>query len=197
MKRQSNSATTRSSGRNSSNAISLLKADHRMVEDLFRQIEATDDDEELAQLVVALHTALSVHTRIEEEIFYPALRAASVEAGDLLDEAAVEHGSAKHFLIDLSTSTSDDRFYRARLKVLKEHIKHHVREEEEQLMPLAESADIDLQQLGSLIVDRHEILMLALEQGAQREAGAAGIPAEAAVSSGAGRDAGRSGSSPH
>lgn len=193
MKRQSSKATSSNSDRNNTNAISLLKSDHRMVEDLFQQIEATDDDEELAQLVLALHTALSVHTRIEEEIFYPALRAASAEAADMLDEAAVEHGSAKHFLIDLSTSTSEDRFYRARLKVLKEHIRHHVREEEEQLMPLAESADIDLQQLGSLINDRHQNLMSAFEQGANRLGRAAGISPQTRGSS----EAGRSGSPQH
>ena len=126
-----------SSREKNTNAISLLKSDHRMVEDMFKQIEATGDDAELAELVVALQTALSVHTRIEEEVFYPALRASVAGAGDLLDEAAIEHGSAKHFLIDLSTSSNDHRFYRARLKVLKEHVNHHVREEEEKLMPMA------------------------------------------------------------
>ena len=147
------------------NAISLLKSDHRMVEDMFKQIEATGDDTELAELVVALQTALSVHTRIEEEVFYPALRASVAGAGDLLDEAAIEHGSAKHFLIELSTSTNDDRFYRARLKVLKEHVNHHVREEEEKLMPMAESSDIDLEELGALLSERRETLTTALEQG--------------------------------
>lgn len=154
-----------SSSAKNSNAISLLKSDHRMVEDMFKQIESTRDDVELAELVVALQTALSVHTRIEEEVFYPALRASVAEAGDLLDEAAVEHGSAKHFLIDLSTSTNDDRFYRARLKVLKEHINHHVKEEEEKLMPMAESSDMDLEELGALLSERRETLMTALEQG--------------------------------
>ena len=157
-----------SSSAKSSNAISLLKSDHRMVEDMFKQIESTRDDAELAELVVALQTALSVHTRIEEEVFYPALRASVAEAGDLLDEAAVEHGSAKHFLIDLSTSTNDDRFYRARLKVLKEHVNHHVKEEEEKLMPMAESSDMDLDELGALLSERRETLMTALEQGMQR-----------------------------
>lgn len=194
MKRQSSSTKGSNSDRNNINAISLLKSDHRLVEDLFQQIEATDDDDELTELVLALHTALSVHTRIEEEIFYPALRAASAEAGDLLDEAAVEHGSAKHFLIDLSTSTNEDRFYRARLKVLKEHIRHHIKEEEEQLMPLAERADIDLQQLGSLISDRHETLMSALEQGAHRRGGAAGNSPEIRSPS---SEAGRSGPPRH
>ena len=156
-----------SSSAKSSNAISLLKSDHRMVEDLFKQIESTRDDVELAELVVALQTALSVHTRIEEEVFYPALRASVSKAGDLLDEAAVEHGSAKHFLIDLSTSSNDHRFYRARLKVLKEHVNHHVREEEEKLMPMAESSDIDLDELGALLSERRDTLMTALEQGMQ------------------------------
>ena len=154
-----------SSREKNTNAISLLKSDHRMVEDMFKQIEATGDDAELAELVVALQTALSVHTRIEEELFYPALRASVAGAGDLLDEAAIEHGSAKHFLIELSTSTNDDRFYRARLKVLKEHVNHHVREEEEKLMPMAESSDIDLEELGALLRERRETLMSALEQG--------------------------------
>lgn len=145
------------------NAISLLKSDHRMVEDIFKQIESTRDPAELTELVVALQTALSVHARIEEEVFYPALRAVASEAGDLLDEAAVEHGSARHFLIDFSTSTTDDRFYRARLKVLKEQVKHHVREEEEKLMPLAESADLDLEELGAMLAERRDTLMAALE----------------------------------
>ena len=156
-----------SSSAKNSNAISLLKSDHRMVEDMFKQIESTRDDVELAELVVALQTALSVHTRIEEEVFYPALRASVADAGDLLDEAAVEHGSAKHFLIDLSTSTNDDRFYRARLKVLKEHINHHVKEEEEKLMPMAESSDMDLDELGAQLSERRETLMTALEHGMQ------------------------------
>lgn len=146
-----------------SNAISLLKSDHRMVEDIFKQIEATRDPAELTELVVALQNALSVHARIEEEVFYPALRAAAAEAGDLLDEAMVEHGSARHFLIDFSTSTTDDRFYRARLKVLKEHVNHHVREEEEKLMPLAESVDLDLEELGATLAERRDTLMSALE----------------------------------
>lgn len=170
MKQSSQSATNNSN--TNSNGISLLKSDHRMVEDLFQQIEATRDADELAELVLALHTALSVHARIEEEIFYPRLRAASVEAGEMLDEAAVEHGSAKHLLVDLSTTSSDDRFFRARLKVLKEQIKHHVREEEEQLMPMAEAAEMDLEALGALIGERRETLMTALEQGTRLATGA-------------------------
>lgn len=169
-KSSSNSNSNRS---RAGNAIGLLKADHRMVEDLFSQIESTRDTDELAELVLALHTALSVHTRIEEEVFYPSLRAASPDAGELLDEAAVEHGSAKHFLIDLSTSSNDDRFYRARLKVLSEHVQHHVREEEEKLMPMAESADIDLEALGALLSERREALMAALEQDARWSGGGA------------------------
>lgn len=152
----------------SSNAISLLKSDHRMVEDMFKQIESTRDDGELAELVLALQTALSVHTRIEEEVFYPALRASVAKAADLLDEASVEHGSAKHFLIDLSTSSNNDRFYRARLKVLKEYVNHHVKEEEEKLMPMAEASDMDLHELGALLSERRETLMTALEQGMPR-----------------------------
>ena len=156
-----------SSNAKSSNAISMLKADHRMVEDMFKQIESSRDDGELVELVLALQTALSVHTRIEEEVFYPALRASVAEAAELLDEASVEHGSAKHFLIDLSTSTSDDRFYRARLKVLKEYVNHHVQEEEQKLMPMAESSDMDLDELGAVLSERRETLMAALEQGMQ------------------------------
>lgn len=146
------------------NAVGLLKADHRMVEDLFKQIESTRDSEELAELVVALHTALSVHTRIEEEVFYPALRAAASDAADLLDEAMIEHGSNKHFLIDISTTTDDDQYYRARLKVLKEYVNHHVKEEEEKLMPMAESSDMDLEALGAVLSERRQMLMAALEQ---------------------------------
>lgn len=164
MKQETSRTTSRRGA--GSNAISLLKADHRMVEDLFSQIESSRDPDEIAELVIALQTALSVHARIEEEVFYPALRAAVAgdrDAGDLLDEAFIEHGSLKHCMVDISTTSGDDQFYRARIKVLKEYVKHHVEEEETQLMPLAESSGIDLGSLGAVLAERRETLMAALE----------------------------------
>ncbi len=181
MKQETASRPT-SGRRSSSNAIGLLKADHRMVEELFSQIESSRNAEEIAELLVAVQTALSVHARIEEEVFYPAIRAAvdgDREGTDLLNEAAVEHGSLKHCMVDISTTSDNDQFYRARIKVLKEYVNHHVREEEEKLMPLAESSGVDLDALGAVLAERRATLMAALEPNGESamRARRAGSPA--------------------
>lgn len=164
--KQQTAARSTSGRRSSSNAISLLKADHRMVEELFSQIESSRNAEEIAELLVAVQTALSVHARIEEEVFYPAIREAiggDRDGADLLNEAAIEHGSLKHCMVDISTTSDNDQFYRARIKVLKEYVNHHVKEEEEKLMPLAEASGVDLDALGSVLAERRETLLAALE----------------------------------
>src|SRR5260221_1361653 len=105
-----------------SDAIALLKADHRKVEDLFEKFEAAKGDAKKQALVQQICTELSVHTMIEEEIFYPACKGQIEE--DVLDEAYVEHDGAKVLIAELLASAPDDEFYDAKVKDLSEQIKH-------------------------------------------------------------------------
>lgn len=110
-------------------AIETLKQDHRRVEKLFEQFEQSDDDREKERLVERICSELIIHTRLEEELFYPACRDADVE-DDIMDEAQVEHDGAKVLVNDLLESGSDTPYWEAKVSVLKEMIKHHVEEEE-------------------------------------------------------------------
>ena len=102
--------------------------------------------------------ALSVHARIEEEIFYPALRKA-IDDEDLLDEAEVEHASAKQLIAEIESMSADDRLFDAKVKVLGEYVTHHVGEEEHQLFPEARESGVDLKDLGSELARRKAELM--------------------------------------
>src|SRR5205085_11025070 len=108
-------------------AIALLKADHRKVEELFEKYETARGKK--ADIARKICMELTIHTMIEEEIFYPACREAGVES-DMLDEANVEHDGAKVLIAELENGSPDDEYYDAKVKVLSEEIKHHVKEEE-------------------------------------------------------------------
>lgn len=147
-------------------AIALLKSDHRKVEGLFVQYEASEDPEEKTGLAHQICTELKVHTLIEEEIFYPAL-AGKVDA-DLLDEAHVEHDGAKVLINDIASGSAGDGYYDAKVKVLSEEIKHHVKEEEMPetgIFAQARAAGIDLIALGAELKDRKIELMAEASQG--------------------------------
>jgi hemerythrin-like domain-containing protein len=118
-------------------AIELLKQQHREVEGLFEQIENTDDDEEMIELVQDLADNFAAHATIEERIFYPAAYGESTE--ELLKEAVEEHLSAKRLLSDILAAKAGDESLEAKLKVLKEQIEHHVQEEENELFPKVRS----------------------------------------------------------
>lgn len=131
-------------------AIALLKSDHRKVEGLFVQYEASEDEDEKTALARQICTELKIHTLIEEEIFYPALEG-KIEA-DTLEEAFVEHDGAKMLVNDIEAGTAADAFYDAKVKVLSEEIKHHVHEEEmpdQGMFAQARQADVDLIALGA------------------------------------------------
>src|SRR5436305_1444234 len=108
-------------------AIALLKADHRKVEELFEKYENARGKK--ADIAKKICMELSIHTMIEEEIFYPACREAGVDS-DRMDEANVEHDGAKSLIAELEAGSPDDDFYDAKVKMLSEEIKHHVKEEE-------------------------------------------------------------------
>ena len=111
-------------------AIALLKEDHREAEALFEQFEKAKDDDRKQMLANQVCNALKVHTMIEEEIFYPAFLAATEDL-ELHHEAEVEHNGAKKLIAEIEASGPDDEYYDAKVKVLSEMIKHHVKEEEQ------------------------------------------------------------------
>jgi hemerythrin superfamily protein len=132
-------------------AIGLLKDDHRMVEELLERFEASDSDAEKVELAQEICQALTLHAHVEEQLFYPALRKAGMEH-DLLDEAEVEHQSLKQLIEELDGSKADADLFDARVKVLGEYVKHHMEEEENEIMPQARSLGIDLDALGEDIL---------------------------------------------
>ena len=146
-------------------AIALLTADHREVAEMFEQFEqlgdrATTSKEKLKDKICK---ALIAHTTIEEEIFYPAVRAARIEEGeDMVDEAIVEHASAKDLIKQLQEMQPDDDLYDAKVKVLSEQIEHHVKEEEKEMFPKAKKAGLDLLALGQEMALRKQELMSTL-----------------------------------
>src|ERR1700744_3679681 len=127
-------------------AIALLKADHRKVEALFERYESARGRK--AEIAHQICLELIVHTLIEEEIFYPACRKAGVES-DMMDEANVEHDGAKILIAELENGSPQDEYYNAKVKVLSEEIKHHVKEEEQPggIFAKARKADLDLDKL--------------------------------------------------
>jgi len=130
-------------------AIGLLDQDHREVEAFFERFEQTDDEAEKQELVRKICLALTIHAEIEESIFYPATRKATME-DNLLDEAVVEHQAAKDLIAEILEMETGDRLFDAKVKVLGEYIRHHVTEEREQLFPkVRESGILDLYALGA------------------------------------------------
>lgn len=146
-------------------ALDLLEQDHREVEDYFDEYETLEDAAEKGELATEICLALIVHTQIEEEIFYPAARKATKD-DDLLDEAAVEHTGAKELISQIEATEPGDDLYDAKVKVLGDQIKHHVKEEEDKLFPEVEKAKIDLDDLGKKLAARKSELMAKLEGGA-------------------------------
>lgn len=136
-------------------AIALLKADHRQVEEWFEQFEKARDDNRKQTLATKICAALKVHTTIEEEIFYPAFLVAT-EDKDLHHEAQVEHDGAKKLIAEIEASGPDDDYYDAKLKVLSEMIKHHVKEEEQPggMFAEARKSEMDLKELGARMAAR-------------------------------------------
>lgn len=148
-------------------AIALLKADHRKVEGLFEQYEGTKSTAQKQKLCHQICTELKIHTTLEEEIFYPGLRGKIED--DTLDEAYVEHDGAKVLINDLESSSPDADFYDAKVKVLSEEIKHHVQEEEmpkEGMFAQARATDADLVAMrDQMLARKQELLAQAKGEG--------------------------------
>ena len=143
----------------SQDAIALLKEDHRKVEELFSEFESAKGDGRKQKLAEEICHELSVHAKIEEEIFYPACEGKVDE--DLLKESYVEHDGAKVLIAQIIGGGPDDEFYEAKVKVLQEEIEHHVEEEEKRMEGLfaqARKAGLDMDALGEELASRKQQL---------------------------------------
>ena len=142
------------------NALELLKQDHAKVKQSFTEFEKMDHEDEatMQEMVRAVCAELKAHTTIEEEIFYPAVRAA-IEDEDLMNEAQVEHAAAKDLIAQLEGMNPDDPLYSATFTVLGEYVLHHVKEEESEMFPQVRKAKLDLAELGARIMERKQQLL--------------------------------------
>ncbi len=145
-------------------AIAMLTNDHREVKELFEQYDKLGERASVKKRNLAddICMALTLHAMVEEEIFYPALRGAVKQATDLLDEAQVEHASAKDLIAQIREMDPDDELFDAKVKVLGEQIAHHVKEEEQEMFPLAKKAGLDLVALADEMLGRKEEISATL-----------------------------------
>lgn len=139
-------------------AIALLKADHESVSQLFEEFEKSRSVPKKKALVAEICTSLSVHAQIEEEIFYPAVKAA-LKDKLLVPEATVEHAGVKDLIAQLEGAEPDGEMYDAKVKVLSEYVKHHVKEEETEMFPKSKASSLDMKDLGTRMAARKDELM--------------------------------------
>lgn len=151
-------ASSRKAARQPSDALALLRADHQRVQAMFDQFEKTRSEDRKASLAEQICQELTIHAQIEEEIFYPAAREA-IKDEDLLDEATVEHQSAKDLIAQIEGGGPRGELFDAKVKVLGEYIKHHVKEEQNELFPQVRKTKLDLKALGERLQQRKMELM--------------------------------------
>jgi hemerythrin-like domain-containing protein len=146
-------------------AIEILKEQHDKVKKAFKEFEKLerDDTETQQQLAQATCEDLKVHTTLEEELFYPAVREA-IEDEDLMNEAAVEHETAKMLIEQLENMGPDDPNYFATFTVLGEYVKHHIKEEQGEMFPAAKKAKVELDSLAERMRARKEELLGQIEK---------------------------------
>jgi hemerythrin-like domain-containing protein len=147
-------------------ALTLLIEDHDNVRAMFRKYERLSEDnakaEERGALAALICAELTIHSQIEEEIFYPAIRRA-LEDKDLIDEALVEHSSAKELIAQLADMDPKEKLFDAKVKVLGEQIDHHVDEEQNEMFPQVKKSGVDLDDLGEQLSMRKQELLEQLD----------------------------------
>lgn len=174
-------------------AIELLESDHRKVEALFKQYEEAKEggEEDKQQIAEQICNELTVHAQVEEEIFYPWLREnLSEDDMELVEEAEVEHATAKDLIGQIQDASSVDETYDAKVKVLSEYIKHHVEEEEGEIFPKVSDSAEELDDLGQQMHARKA--ELRAELGLMEEGGEGSMPAAAMGGDGKQRSRGAS-----
>ena len=156
-------ASTRAKKPASDDAIAMLEDDHKEVKALFEQYDALaendGDDQEKEAIAMQICQMLTVHATVEEEIFYPAAREHLPDDESLVDEADVEHATAKDLIAQIEASSPDEELYDAKVRVLGEYIDHHVKEEEGEMFPKLKKAKLDTAALGAEMAARKQELM--------------------------------------
>ena len=159
----------RPSGTPHQDAIAMLTADHKKVKKLFSEFDKLQEEgshEEKSSIVEQICNELKIHTELEEEIFYPAVRKA-IDDSDLMDEALVEHAGAKDLIAQLEEASPNNDLYDAKVTVLGEQIDHHVKEEEGSMFPKAKKAKLDTEALGATMLKRKMALMEKMGMNAE------------------------------
>ena len=164
-KKKSTGAGPKGSASAPADAIALLEADHQEVDEFFKQFENASTDAVKKQVARQICAALRVHAQIEEELFYPAARKATKD-NDLLDEAIVEHAGAKILIAEIEAMQPGMPLYDAKVTVLGEQIRHHVKEEEGELFPKVRGTKVDLVELGRKMALRKDELVELLAAAA-------------------------------
>jgi hemerythrin-like domain-containing protein len=148
-------------------AIAILRADHALVSRLFSEYEKTRSVPKKKALVAQICTELNVHAQVEEEIFYPAFKAA-LRDKKLVPEATVEHATLKDLISQVEGREPDGEMFDAKITVLSEYVKHHVKEEQNEMFPKAKSSKLDMDALGAKILVRKAELKPQMAAKAQR-----------------------------
>ena len=139
-------------------ATTLLRADHKLVSGLFDDFEKARTPAKKKAIVSQICMELTVHTQIEDEIFYPAFKAA-LKDHELVPEATVEHSSVKDLIAQVEGVEPDGEMYDAKVKVMGEFVKHHVKEEQNEMFPKVKKSKLDLHELGRQMLARKQELM--------------------------------------
>ncbi len=137
----------------SQEATAMLRADHQRVSALFKEYEGSKSSRKKMEIVTQICTELTVHAEIEEEIFYPAVKAA-LKDKELVPEATVEHATLKDLIAQVKGVTPDDELFDAKIKVMSEYVKHHVKEEQNEMFPKAKATKLDMVELGGRMAAR-------------------------------------------
>jgi hemerythrin-like domain-containing protein len=147
--------------RTKNNAIKILTDDHNKVKKLFKEFEKLckkNDEDGKEEVAAQICKELSVHSQVEEEIFYPAAREA-INDDEMMNEAIVEHASAKDLISQIQSMNASDPMYDAVVTVLGEYVNHHIEEEQNEIFPKVEKSKMNLEEIGTEIAERKEVLM--------------------------------------
>lgn len=139
-------------------APALLRADHELVSSLFADYETTRSAAKKKSIVAEICTELTVHAQVEEEIFYPAVKLA-LKDKELVPEATVEHATLKALIAEVEGLEPDGEMFDARIKVLSEYVKHHVKEEQNEMFPKVKASSLDIVELGERMAARKDDLL--------------------------------------
>jgi hemerythrin superfamily protein len=155
---RSTSTASKSRAPREQDAVQMLRADHKKVSGLFEEYENARSVNRKKQIVATICQELTVHTAIEEEIFYPAVKAA-LKDKELVPEARVEHASVKDLIAQVQDQEPDGEDFDAKIKVMGEFVKHHVKEEQNEMFPKAKKTKLDLVELGRQMAARKQELL--------------------------------------